>query len=106
MKKKRPNNKRFSHIGSALDDTLRPFRARFQDSSLDDIWAKWETAVGKDIARNAKPGVYRDQILVVFVTSSPWLQHLQFLKADILTRLNRAIGSDRVKDIRFRIGQT
>lgn len=71
---------------------------------MNEIWSLWDKTVGPEIAENAQPGVFRDGTLFVTVTSSPWMQQLQFLKSDIADRLNTAIGTTLIKEIRFRIG--
>ncbi|MCW7752737.1 DUF721 domain-containing protein [Desulfobotulus sp. H1] len=97
-------NKRFSHISTALTKTLEPFHSRYGKGDFRAIWASWESTVGPEITKNAKPVSFRDGCLLVSVTSSVWMQHLQFLKADIADRLNASYGSKIVHDIRLRIG--
>lgn len=104
MTKKRPQNKRLSHISAALDIAMEPFRNRYGKGDFQAIWHYWEGAVGSEIAKNAKPISFRDGCLLVAVASSVWMQHLQFLKPEIKERINTAYGSPLVQDIRLRIG--
>jgi predicted nucleic acid-binding Zn ribbon protein len=44
-------------------------------------------------------------ILWISVSSSTWMQQLEFMKKQIVQRLNEHIGEIVIKDIRFRIGE-
>lgn len=74
------------------------------DQALVGAWNLWDDAVGPAIAANAQPAAFRGKILIVHVSSSTWIHHLQFLKKDILAKLNAAFGQDRVAEIKFKIG--
>jgi predicted nucleic acid-binding Zn ribbon protein len=68
------------------------------------IWRVWDRAVGAEIARNARPAAIKGPLLLVHVTSSTWLHHLQYRKGDLLAQLNDALGQAVVSDIKFKIG--
>jgi predicted nucleic acid-binding Zn ribbon protein len=68
------------------------------------IWRVWDRVVGEDIARNARPAAFKGSILLVHVTSSTWLHHLQYLKKDIVAQLNNDLDQAIVGDIKFKIG--
>jgi len=40
----------------------------------------------------------------VHVSSSAWLHQLQFLKAELLNKLNDNLKNERIEDIKFKIG--
>lgn len=103
MSKKRPNQKEFAHIGGVLTDVMGGFRKR-PEGDLTELWNQWNAAVGPAVAENTRPAAVKGRLLTVNVASSAWLQQLQFLKADLIARLNRALGEQRVEDIRFRVG--
>jgi hypothetical protein len=67
-------------------------------------WAFWDSVVGESLACNAQPAAFKQQILIVHVSSSVWLQELHFQKKNLIERLNQAAGSKVVEDIRFKIG--
>ena len=69
------------------------------------IWEVWDSVVGEPIARKAQPHQIRNMILWVTVSSSTWMQQLEFMKQLIIDRLNERIGEKVIKDIRFRIGE-
>ena len=68
------------------------------------IWDVWNNVVGEHIARQAQPHHIRNMILWVNVSSSSWMQQLEFIKHTIVERLNRQIGEQVIRDIRFKIG--
>jgi len=68
------------------------------------LWTRWPDLVGPTIAENAKPAVIKKGMLIVHVTSTPWIQQLQYLKEDIIEKLNRELGEERIEDVRFKIG--
>ena len=69
------------------------------------IWEVWDSVVGEPIARQAQPKQIRNMILWANVSSSTWMQQLEFMKQDITNKLNERIGEKVINDIRFRIGE-
>jgi predicted nucleic acid-binding Zn ribbon protein len=89
-----------------LGDLIHQCMYRYRPASVDHlarIWEIWPLAVGDTIARNAKPGAIRGDILVVYVTNSTWLHQLRFMKSEMIARLNAQLGSCLVTDMRFKI---
>lgn len=68
------------------------------------VWGVWDQAVGETVAQQAQPTFVRGGILFVKCSSSAWMQQLQFMKGKIREELNRLVGSEVVKDIRFQMG--
>lgn len=71
---------------------------------LVEICRLWDQAVGEVISINAQPAAMKEKILIVHVTSSPWIQQLQYLKQDIIGRINEASEKIVLADIKFKIG--
>jgi len=69
------------------------------------VWRVWAKAVGDTIAQQAQPAFVRGGILFVKCSSSAWMQQLQFMKGTICEALNRLLGKEVVKEIRFQIGK-
>jgi predicted nucleic acid-binding Zn ribbon protein len=69
------------------------------------IWDVWNSVVGEAIARQAQPQHIRAMVLWVAVSSSTWMQQLEFMKRQIVERINERIGEKVISDIRFRIGE-
>ena len=68
------------------------------------VWGVWDQAVGETVAQQAQPAFVRGGILFVKCSSSTWMQQLQFMKVTIREELNRLLGKEVVKEIRFQIG--
>ncbi len=98
-------NKRsdFVHIRNILGDVLKPYRSK-PDFELKNVWDLWDEAVGKTIAQNARPAAFRGKLLIVHVSSSTWIHQLQFLKNDMIAKLNAALGKPLIAEIKFKIG--
>jgi hypothetical protein len=60
--------------------------------------------VGETVAQQAQPTFVRGGTLFVKCSSSTWMQQLQFMKGTICKELNRLLGKEVVKEIRFQIG--
>ena len=97
-------NQELSHVGTTISNILNTCRTNRPDIEMTRIWSLWQEAIGPTIAENARPAAFKGQILLVHVTSSPWMQQLQFLKQDIIQKLNTALGKEMVTEIKFKIG--
>ncbi|HCV42253.1 MAG TPA: hypothetical protein DGH68_02125 [Bacteroidetes bacterium] len=62
----------------------------------------WETVVGEQIARVAKPSRIDNGVLYVTVSSAPWRAELSMRRREIAEKMNAAAGKRVVQDIRFR----
>jgi predicted nucleic acid-binding Zn ribbon protein len=95
--------KEFVHIGRIIDDVISQYR-RESDGELTRVWQIWDGTVGEAIATNAQPAAFKGNLLLVHVTNSTWIHQLQFLKADIISKINAALGKPLVEEIKFKIG--
>jgi hypothetical protein len=68
------------------------------------VWGVWDQTVGETVAQQAQPAFVRGGILFVRCSSSAWMQQLQFMKVTIRDELNRLLGKEIIKDIRFQMG--
>lgn len=100
---KRYNTDRFSHIGEVLPEIIRQFR-RETDSELARIKELWQHGLDPEISENSRPEALKNDILLVNVASSTVTQHLRFFTPGIIEQLNRALGEDRISQIRYKIG--
>jgi hypothetical protein len=98
-----PQKTEASHIGGILSRLLGGIRPPGGPGMLD-VWQVWPRAAGEDIGRNARPAAFKGSILLVTVSSSVWLHHLQFHKKALLHRINAELGKPLVTDIKFKVG--
>ena len=89
-------------LGPALDGlTTRIAPA----STLARVQEAWERAVGPAIASSARPAAERSGVLSVACESSVWAHELTLMQADLLARLNQALGDDEALcELRCRVG--
>ena len=90
-------------LGNVLENALKATNMQIE-LSLQRLWRQWDDLVGPAIAKNARPAAIKGKLLLVNVSSAPWMQQLQYLKNDLMEKLNAAFDTPIVKDIRFKIG--
>lgn len=65
----------------------------------------WRRAVGDQIAERTLPENVKRGSLHVLVSSPAWLHQLQFLKEEILLKLNELSGKEDFRRLHFSIGE-
>ena len=103
MKSDKNNIKNFEHISGIITKILKTCRHETCDD-LENVCNIWNNAVGKSVAENTRPFALKGKILIVNVTSSSWIQQLQFFKNDILTKINSLAEKELVEEIKLKIG--
>ena len=61
----------------------------------------WPTLVGPRVALRTRAVAFRDGTLHVEVEGSAWMQELGYLKRELVQRINRELGGEHVRDVRF-----
>ena len=102
MKRKRPKGQ-FEHIGPIIETLVKTYR-RESDTQLVRIWDLWDDVLGEPIVQNARPAAFKGKILLVHVTSPVWIHQLQYLKQEMIAKLNAALGKNLISDLKFKIG--
>lgn len=69
------------------------------------LWKSWDRMVGQNVSRHCQPDRLKDGILFLKVSSSVWMQQLQFMKSIIIVKVNGYMGDNSVRDVRFQIGK-
>jgi predicted nucleic acid-binding Zn ribbon protein len=90
------------HIKSIVSDVLKKYR-HTQNADVFEISEIWESAVGAMIANDSRPWKINGNVLEVHVSNSSWLHHLNFMKNDIVQKLNTQLGQQVIKTIRFSV---
>ncbi len=91
------------HLGTILQQAIEASRIDV-DLGAYRLWQQWKDVVGPAIAENTRPEAIKGKLLLVNVSSAPWMQQLQFLKPELIEKLNETLEKDVVGDIRFKIG--
>jgi len=100
---KKRHKAKFVHIGGIIGDVLKKYRHE-TDAELVQVWHIWDDIVGTVIAQNARPAAFKGRILLVHVSSSSWIHQLQFLKKEMIAKLNDTLGKTLIEDLKFKIG--
>jgi predicted nucleic acid-binding Zn ribbon protein len=66
--------------------------------------AAWREAVGQKLAADTRPGNVRRGVLEILVRNSVAAQELGFVKAKIVKTLTQLIPEQKIRDLRFRVG--
>ncbi len=74
-----------------LEDELQGWRA------VED----WARIVGPRVARHTRAVGFEHGVLRVEVEGSAWMHELGYLKRELIQAVNRDLGADRVRDVRF-----
>lgn len=61
----------------------------------------WPELVGEGIARRTEVGGLKFHTATIRVSTAMWIQELNFLKSEILARLQVRLGAEVVRDLRF-----
>ena len=61
----------------------------------------WPAIVGEQVAALTAPAFFRREVLWIHVQDSAWMQHLQYVKLDLLDRINIALGDQPATDLRW-----
>ncbi|WP_236019087.1 DUF721 domain-containing protein [Geomonas propionica] len=103
-KNKRPKMKRPAPVTDLLTALLRgtPAEVRLKEGR---IWEVWDEAVGAKIAAHAQPATFREGTLTLHVDSAPWMQQLNYLKKELITKVNEALDQELVKEIQLKVGK-
>lgn len=98
---KRDKNKKFTHIKLPLGKIVSPLN--HDDGIFKELCYHW-TKTGSDISSNSSPLSLKRGILIVRVSSSPWIQQLQFMKSELMDYINASFDEEIVTDIKFKLG--
>jgi predicted nucleic acid-binding Zn ribbon protein len=82
----------------ALTATLAPA------TTLARVHTVWADAVGPAIAGSARPIAERGGVLTVACEAAVWAHELKLMEADLLARLNGALASEDIHELRCRTG--
>jgi predicted nucleic acid-binding Zn ribbon protein len=64
----------------------------------------WERAAGPAIAAAAQPTAERDGVLTVTCEAAVWAQELDLMASELIARLNAALASESIRELRCRTG--
>jgi hypothetical protein len=95
----RKKSKQLQSINPVLDAMFRDLGIS-ERIKLDTLSRRWSDIFSGSLAEHTAPADLKEGMLVIAVDSPVWLQHLKFMKKDILEKLK----GHGVRDIRFKHG--
>jgi len=63
----------------------------------------WPAIVGAEVARLTTPAFFRRETLWLHVQDSAWMHHLQYVKPDLLARINLHLAEQPIVDLRWQL---
>ena len=90
----------FQQIGGTIQDLLANFDSG-QHFELVRLIRIWPEAVGDTIARRTQITSLKFHTAIVRVSTAMWIQELNLMRPQILSRINTAMHNDAVREIRF-----
>lgn len=90
-----------SSLGNVLDSLIKSLGIEKQVEQYK-IFDAWNSVVGEQIAKVAKPERIHNGVLIVTVNNAPWRTELTFRKKEILEKIHSTLKSTSILDIRFR----
>ena len=67
--------------------------------------AAWRGAAGEQLSKNSRIGKTNRGVLEITARNSAVLQELTFQKRKLLKKLQAAVGTSHLRDLRFRVGE-
>ena len=88
-----------------LSEPLRALTATLSPATtLARVQEIWERATGPAIAASARPAAEREGVLTVRCEAAVWAQELELIAAELIPRLNAALGAETIHELRCRTG--
>ena len=87
-----------------LDTTIKNFLNKLgltKNVNQNKAIVLWDEVVGEKISKNTEPISVEHGTLTVSVSSSTWRQELVFKQQDIINQLNKKLGQNTIKEVRF-----
>lgn len=98
-----PRNTAFSPLGDVLTRVVRglDLEKRLEEHAVLPVW---ERALGAEISRHARPVLLRHGTLLVEARTATWMNELSLRREEVQEAVNRELGKNAVRNLRFRIG--
>jgi hypothetical protein len=93
----------FDSIASVLSGIAR--RHGMEPKLLEHKLLKnWPEIAGEQVAAHTRPDQIKFKKLYLIAESSVWIQHLTFLKPELIEKINAAAGRSLITDVVLRVG--
>lgn len=104
VRRRRKKNPNLQRLGDVLEKALKKNKIALpsRDFRLREAWVQ---SVGPVISAQTSLDSFKYNVLYVKASNSVWLQQLQFMKGEIMDKINQVLGKEVVKNIFFSIGR-
>lgn len=92
----------FHTVDSILKNTFKNLNVD-ENIKVYSIWKSWEKIVGADLAKQTKPAFIRRDCLTIFVQNHVWMNELQYMKEELLRKINEFSEERKISKILFKI---
>ncbi len=100
----RKKGKKPEEIGFIISQVIKKLDTKTH-GSIEEIVQAWHNAIEAKAISHTKPVAIKKNILTIEVDSSTWLYMLSLKKKNTLAKIQKALGKEKIKDIRFRMGE-
>lgn len=90
-------------VATLLKDILRKYGLEPQIRFFQLI-DRWDQVVGSQVAGHTRPASLKFRKLTLHVDSSAWMNQLNYLKEELIGKINRELGENWVKEVYLKIG--
>ena len=95
-----------NHDFAQMKDTFAKVYALHQwgnQQHLLQLMRDWPQIAGKQVSQLTRPAFFRKDVLWIYVQDSAWMQHMQYVKLDLLQRINEALAATVIADLRWQL---
>lgn len=85
----------------ALTGSIAKSRGWTENVAEGTVLGRWLHVVGDDIAAHAEPTSLKDGVLTIAAESTAWATQLRMMQAQILAKINAAVGQGVVKSLKI-----
>lgn len=78
---------------------------RQSNPTSDELEKIWRETSGEKAFSHSKPASFRKKRLIICVDGSSWLYELTLRKNELLAKLKKKLGGDKIEALQFRIGE-
>ena len=101
---KRKKGDKPEDIGAILKQVIKKLDTKTHGAK-EEFTNAWKKSTAQEAVFHTRPVAIKRKILTIEVDSSTWLYMLSLKKKGALDNMKKILGSDRIKDIKFRIGE-
>lgn len=100
----RKKGKKPEDIGDIISQVIKKLDTKTH-GQREKVVRAWQNAIEPKAISHTRPVAIKKNILTIEVDSSTWLYMLSLKKKNTLENMQKALGKEKIEDIRFRMGE-